>query len=121
MAKQDLAKVRLSHILSRARNMTSFVALGTEKHPRRLSIKMSEEMKMTRSHRARRNYLSHVCFVMLCTTSFAGPAIAGEKPPVIPDQPSSLTTPSRISATVEFGLPAIAAAIERDIPRRLAT
>jgi hypothetical protein len=82
---------------------------------------MSEEMKMTRSHRARRNYLSHVCFVMLCTTSFAGPAIAGEKPPVIPDQPSSLTTTSRISATVEFGLPAIAAAIERDIPRRLAT
>ncbi len=58
---------------------------------------------------------------MCCATSFAGPAIAGEKPPVIPDQPSSLTTASRISATVEFGLPAIASAIERDIPKRLAT
>ena len=59
--------------------------------------------------------------VLFCATSFAGPAVAGEKPPVIPDQPSSLTTASRISATVEFGLPAIASAIERDIPRRLAT
>jgi hypothetical protein len=76
---------------------------------------------MTRTRRARRNHLSHVCFVMSCAISFAGPAIAGEKPPVMPDQPSSLTTPSRISATVEFGLPAIATAIERDMPRRLAT
>ena len=40
---------------------------------------------------------------------------------MIPDQPSPLTTASRISATVEFGLPAIASAIERDVPRRLAT
>src|ERR1700723_1316012 len=37
------------------------------------------------------------------------------------DHPSALTTPSRVSAVVEFGLPAIAAAIERDIPKRLAT
>jgi hypothetical protein len=28
---------------------------------------------------------------------------------------------SRISATIEFGLPSIASAIERDVPRRLAT
>jgi hypothetical protein len=53
--------------------------------------------------------------------SFAGTAFAGEKPPVSPDQPSPLTTASRVSATIEFGLPAIASAIERDIPRRLAT
>jgi Domain of unknown function (DUF4403) len=78
-------------------------------------------MKMARSHRATRNHLSHVYFVIFCAASFAGPAIAGEKPPVIPDQPSSLTTPSRISATIESGLPAIASAIERDVPRRLAT
>ena len=32
-----------------------------------------------------------------------------------------LATPSRVSATIEFALPAIASAIERDIPRRLAT
>src|ERR1700723_555327 len=37
------------------------------------------------------------------------------------DHPSALTTPSRISATIEFGLPAIASEIERDMPRRLAT
>src|ERR1700722_468861 len=96
-------------------------AFDKQKHPHRLSINISEELKMTRYHRATRNYLSHVCFVMFCAISFTGPAIAGEKPPVIPDQPSSLTTPSRISATIEFGLPAIASEIERDMPRRLAT
>jgi hypothetical protein len=76
---------------------------------------------MTCYHRAMRNHLSHICLVLFCATCFAGPAVAGEKPPVIPDQPSSLTTTSRVSATVEFGLPAIASAIERDIPKRLAT
>src|SRR6202451_348800 len=76
-------------------------------------------MKMTRFHRATRNHLSKI--VLFCAACHAGPAVAGEKPPVIPDQPSSLTTTSRVSATVEFGLPAIASAIERDIPRRLST
>jgi hypothetical protein len=80
-----------------------------------------KEKKMTRYHRATRNHLSHACLVLFCATSFAGQAVAGEKPPVVPDQPSQLTTPSRVSATVEFGLPAIASAIERDIPRRLAS
>jgi hypothetical protein len=78
-------------------------------------------MKMTRYYRARRNHLSNLCWVLFCLSSFAEPAVASEKPPVIPDQPSSLTTTSRVSATVEFGLPAITSAIERDIPRRLAT
>ena len=71
-------------------------------------------------HRAKRNHSSLGCLLLFCT-SFAATAFAGEKPPVIPDQPSPLTTTSRISATVEFGLPAIASAIERDVPRRLAT
>jgi hypothetical protein len=78
-------------------------------------------MKMTRYHRAGRNHLGNGCLVLFCAAPFAWPAFAGEKPPVSPDQPSSLTTTSRVSATVEFGLPAIASAIERDIPRRLAT
>lgn len=78
-------------------------------------------MKMTRHHRARRNHLGNGCLVLFCAASFAGPAFAGDKPPVSPDQPSSLTTTSRVSATIQFGLPAIASAIERDIPRRLAT
>src|SRR6202522_293420 len=76
---------------------------------------------MTGYHRTNRNHLRHGCLTALCAISFAGMAFAGEKPPVIPDQPLSLTTTSRISATIEFGLPAIASAIDRDIPRRLAT
>jgi hypothetical protein len=48
-------------------------------------------------------------------------ASAAEKPPLNADAVSSLATKSRISATIEFGLPALATAIGRDIPRRLAT
>jgi hypothetical protein len=77
-------------------------------------------MKMTGYRRAKRNR-SNGCLVLFCAASFAGTAFAGDKPPVSPDPPSSLTTASRVSATIEFGLPAIAAAIERDIPKRLAT
>jgi hypothetical protein len=68
-----------------------------------------------------RNHLSYGCLLLLYTVSFAGTALAGEKPPVIPDAPSALTTTSRVSATMEFGLPSIASAIERDVPKRLAT
>jgi hypothetical protein len=78
-------------------------------------------MKMTLYDRARRNHPSNLYWVLFCVAFFTGPAVAGEKPPLLPDQPSSLTTASRVSATIEFGLPAIASAIERDIPRRLAT
>lgn len=48
-------------------------------------------------------------------------AFAAEKPAYSPDAATPLVTTSRISATVELGLPALAAAIERDIPKRLAT
>jgi hypothetical protein len=58
--------------------------------------------------------------VIFCAAYLLGPAIAAEKPPLAPDQPSALTTTSRISATIELGLPSIASAIERDVPRRLA-
>jgi hypothetical protein len=76
---------------------------------------------MTIDRRAMRNHVSYAALVVLCTASFAGTALAGEKPPVMPDQPSALTTPSRVSATIEFGLPSIASAVERDVPKRLAT
>ena len=76
---------------------------------------------MTIDRQALRNHVSYGALVLLCTASFAGTALAGEKPPVIPDQPSALTTPSRVAATIEFGLPSIASAVERDVPRRLAT
>jgi hypothetical protein len=48
-------------------------------------------------------------------------AFAADKPPLSPDAATPLVTASRISAAIEFGLPALAAAIERDIPKRLAT
>jgi Domain of unknown function (DUF4403) len=48
-------------------------------------------------------------------------AFGADKPALSPDAATPLVTTSRISATVEFGLPALAAAIERDIPKRLAT
>ena len=48
-------------------------------------------------------------------------ARADEAPPVSPDKPAPFVTPSRVSATIEFGIPALAQAVERDVPRRLAT
>jgi Domain of unknown function (DUF4403) len=48
-------------------------------------------------------------------------AFGADKPALSPDAATPLITTSRISATVEFGLPALAAAVERDIPKRLAT
>ena len=48
-------------------------------------------------------------------------AFGADKPALSPDAATRLVTTSRISATVEFALPALAAAIERDIPKRLAT
>jgi hypothetical protein len=78
-------------------------------------------MTMKSKSRVKRNHLINAFVILFGTALFAGSAFAGDKPPVIPDTPSSLTTTSRVSATIEFGLPAIASAIERDIPRRLAT
>jgi uncharacterized protein DUF4403 len=78
-------------------------------------------MKMPKYLQAAQNRASHAALALLCVASFTATALAGEKPPLMPDQPSALTTPSRISATIEFGLPSIASAIERDVPKRLAT
>jgi hypothetical protein len=64
---------------------------------------------------------SAATFAALAFLAFNSTALAAEKPPLAPDPTEPLTTPSRISATIEVGLPAIAADIERDIPRRLAT
>ena len=71
---------------------------------------------------------SHAChtrttgaLALFGLVSLIGPAFAGDKPPLMPDQPAPLTTPSRISATIEFGLPSIASVIERDVPKRLST
>ncbi len=65
---------------------------------------------------ATRTALAALGLVALCST-----AHAADKPPLAPDTVAPFTTDSRISATVEFGLPALAAEIDNDIPRRLAT
>ncbi|MGX1234787.1 hypothetical protein AB7M71_007879 [Bradyrhizobium japonicum] len=59
--------------------------------------------------------------VALALTALAQAAHAADKPPLAPDPPAPLATTSRVSATIEFGLPALAKAIEQDIPKRLAT
>jgi Domain of unknown function (DUF4403) len=58
---------------------------------------------------------------LLAGAVVAAPASAEEKPAASPDQPSPFTSTSRIAATIEIGLPALAAALDSDIPRRLAT
>src|SRR5215472_17318309 len=66
--------------------------------------------------RSARAGLAALGFMGLCSTAFAA-----DKPPLDPDTVAPFTTDSRISATIEFGLPALAAEIDGDIPRRLAT
>ena len=59
--------------------------------------------------------------VALSLVGFCSAAVAADKPPLAPDSVVPFSTDSRISATVEFGLPALAADIDKDIPRRLAS
>jgi hypothetical protein len=66
-----------------------------------------------RSYRAA---LAALGFMGLCSTAFAA-----DKPSLAPDTIAPFSTDSRISATIEFGLPALAEEIGKDIPRRLAT
>src|SRR5579863_1321516 len=48
-------------------------------------------------------------------------AHADASPPVSPDRPAANVTLSRVTATIEFAIPALARAVERDVPRRIAT
>lgn len=59
--------------------------------------------------------------ILFLCAAFAAPAAAADKPPLAPDPPAPLATPSHISATIEFALPALATALEHDMPSRLAT
>lgn len=66
---------------------------------------------MTGHHRGTGNHLSHV--VLLCPAFIAAPVVAGEKPPVISDQPSPLTIVFGVSATVGAAGVDIEAAYQR--------
>jgi hypothetical protein len=57
----------------------------------------------------------------LTLAGLSSTAFAAEKPPLAPDTVAPFTTDSRISATIEFGLRALASDIDENIPRRLAT
>jgi Domain of unknown function (DUF4403) len=57
----------------------------------------------------------------LAVAGFCSAASAADKPALAPDAVAPFSTDSRISATIEFGLPSLAADIEKDIPRRLAS
>lgn len=48
-------------------------------------------------------------------------ASAADKPPPLPDTVTPFSTDSRVSASIEFGLPALAEDIGKDIPQRLAS
>jgi Domain of unknown function (DUF4403) len=66
------------------------------------------------------------CLALAALTAFGlavliSAAPADDKPPLAPDTVAPFTTDSRLSASIEFGLPALASKIEEDIPRRLAT
>ena len=83
-------------------------------------------MSFTSTSRVQRHQsaLRHTClagFAALSLVGFGAPAHAADKPPLAPDTVAPFSTGSRLSAGIEFSLPALAADIERDIPQRLAS
>ena len=58
---------------------------------------------------------------VLGLVGFCPVANAGGKPPLAPDTLAPFSTSSRLSASIEFNLPTLAADIERHIPQRLAS
>jgi Domain of unknown function (DUF4403) len=80
------------------------------------SLSTYTQLYCIRLGRSARAGLAAFGLIALCSTAFAA-----DKPPLAPDTVAPFTTDSRISATIEFGLPALASEIEKDIPRRLAT
>jgi hypothetical protein len=90
----------------------------------RCSLRMeSSAMKILLLWQHRRRALSRLTRAGFALTliGFCSTALAEEKPPIAPDIVTPFVTQSHLSATIEFGLPVLAAQIERDIPRRLAT
>jgi len=57
--------------------------------------------------------------VLLSLVGLCSKTFAADKPPLAPDTVAPFTTDSRVSASVEFGLRALASYVEKDIPRRL--
>jgi len=81
-----------------------------------LSISTSTQHHPIRFGRSARAGLTALGLMALCSTAFAA-----DKPPLAPDTVAPFTTDSRISATIEFSLQALASDSGQDIPRRLAS
>jgi Domain of unknown function (DUF4403) len=63
-----------------------------------------------------------VCMVgAVVALALADPAVAAEKPPLAPDQDTPLVVQSRVSAVLSFSAHALAAELDREVPRRLAS
>jgi hypothetical protein len=80
-------------------------------------------LSTTRHQRGQRAF-RHSALTGLAVLGLSGlcsAANAADKPPLAPDAAVPFSTNSRLSASVEFGLAALAADIERDIPQRLAS
>jgi uncharacterized protein DUF4403 len=79
---------------------------------------------LTSNNRGSRSVATRSAWVGLAALGllgFCSNAFAADRPPLAPDTVAPFSTDSRISATVEFGLRALASDIEADIPRRLAS
>jgi hypothetical protein len=63
--------------------------------------------------------LSIASLLLLIVVS--SPALAADRPPLSPDQVTPAVTPSSISATIEIAMSSLGSAVERMVPRRLAT
>jgi hypothetical protein len=69
---------------------------------------------LVRRSATRWSALSALAAIGVATLSTA--ALADEKPPLAPDTVAPFMTDSRVSATIEFGLPSLASRVEEDIP-----
>ena len=68
-------------------------------------------------NRHRGLYLGGAVAVM----TVVNPAIAAEKPPLVPDQDTPFVVQSRVSAVLSFSARALAEELDREVPRRLAS
>lgn len=75
---------------------------------------------MRRSVHAFRSLAPRAAAAFVFSTALVLPAFAADKPPLSPDQAAPARTPSTISATIQFSLPALSRAIEQKVPHRLA-
>jgi hypothetical protein len=101
------------HIACRAEDRTVPYGASNLKTVRRSAMRQPIECLRTICQRVATGFLLSTALVL--------PALAASKPPLGPDLTTPAVTTSSISATIQFGLPALSSDIEHKVPRRLAT